>query len=308
MQQNKPLTLGAVSLLIISVISWGFAFPIIKISLEYVPPLVIGYFRYFFASLPFLAFIFFKFKIVDIKNELMSNWKVLVALGITMVTIPNMAQNIGLLYTTSSIAALIGTVAPVFTVIIAVIVLKESHNWHKVLGFIIAVTASILMVIYTGIEVSDATLFGNFLIFITSVSYGISGIFSKIALMRTSPYYVTGFGMLFGSIILIPISVLFNEPLDWFVGLSITGWILLILLTLLPCMIATFFWYIVLRTYEVSKQVMFTYLIPLFAAVFAYFLLGETLSMITIFLGIIIVLGISLAEGIIGKKNNNKSV
>ena len=305
MQENKPLTLGAVSLLIISVLFWGLAFPIIKITLDYVPPLVIGYFRYFFASLPFVAFIFFKYEKSDIKNELHKNWKLFAALGITMVTIPNMAQNIGLLYTTSSIAALIGTVAPIFTVIIAIIVLKESSTWQKVLGFIIAITASVLMVVYTGIEVSDATLFGNVLIFITSVSYGISGIFSKIALMKTSPYYVTGFGMLFGSIILIPISVLFNEPLDWFVGLSMTGWLLLILLTLLPCMIATFFWYLVLRTYEVSKQVMFTYLIPIFATVFAYLLLGETLSLITILLGILIIIGITLAEGILKIKNNN---
>jgi len=116
MQENKPLTLGAVSLLIISVLFWGLAFPIIKITLDYVPPLVIGYFRYFFASLPFVAFIFFKYEKSDIKNELHKNWKLFAALGITMVTIPNMAQNIGLLYTTSSIAALIGTVAPIFTV------------------------------------------------------------------------------------------------------------------------------------------------------------------------------------------------
>ena len=302
MTKDKPLTSGAVLLLLISVLFWGLAFPIIKMTLDYAPPLVIGYFRYFFASLPFIFFLLLKYSKQDIKTELVKNWKVFVALGITMVTIPNIAQNIGLLYTTSSIAALIGTVAPVFTIIIAILLLKESRNWEKIIGFIIALSASVIMVVYTGLEVSEATLFGNILIFITSVSYGISGIFSKTALMRSSPIYVTGFGMLFGSLILMPISVLFNEPLDWPLKLPIEGWALLILLTLLPCLIATFLWYIVLESYEVSKQVLFTYMIPVFAAVFSFLLLGETLNTITILLGIIIILGITLAEGIFNRK------
>jgi drug/metabolite transporter (DMT)-like permease len=61
-------------------------------------------------------------------------------------------------------------------------------------------------------------------------------------------------------------------------------------------MLATFLWYVVLRGHEVSKQVLFTYLIPIFASIFAYFMLGEILTIITIILGILIFIGITLAE------------
>lgn len=307
MSNNKPLTPSSIILLLITVILWGWAFPLIKGALDFVPPLVIGYFRYFFASLPFIFYIFFNSNFDEIKRELRINWPILLTLGITMVTIPNIAQNIGLLYTTSSIAALITSVAPVFTVMLGVYILGESKTWQKFIGLTIAISASIIMVLYTGFEVENASLFGNVLILITSISYGISGFFSKTALSRCKPTFVTGFSMLFGSIILMPLSILFNEPIDWIINLPLDGWIYLISLTLFPCMVATFLWYVVLQGHEVSKQVLFTYLIPVFAALFAYLMLKETLQPVTIFLGILIILGIGIAESeLIIKNQRNK--
>lgn len=304
MGNNNNLTATSIFLLIFTVMFWGLAFPLIKLTLKFVPPLVIGYFRYFFASLPFVFYALIKYDRKQVFNDLKNNWPVLLALGVTVVTIPNITQNIGLLYTTSSIAALITQAAPVFTVIIAILILHESSYWQKIVGLIIALSSSILMVVYTGLEVSNATFFGNVLIFITAISYGISGIFSKLALKTLSPIYVTGFGMFIGSIILMPLSPIFNEPLDWALHLPIEGWIYLLILTLFPCMIATFLWYVVLQGHEVSKQVLFTYLIPLFAAVFAYFMLGEVLSPVTILLGGLILIGITLAELNLSKKNS----
>ena len=296
MSNNRPLSSTSVVLLLISVIFWGWAFPLIKMTLEFVPPLVIGYFRYFFASLPFVIYYFIQHGRNKVFTEIKNSWPIILLLCITMVTIPNVTQNIGLLYTTSSIAALITTVAPVFTIILAIIILNESITWQKIFGFFVVLTASILMVIYTGLEISNASLFGNILIFITSISYGICGIFGKIALKSYSPIFVTGFSMFFGSIILIPLSPCFNEPLNWPLNVPIKGWIYLLGLTMLPCMVATFIWYIVLQGYEVSKQVLFTYLIPIFAAFFSYLMLDEILHPITILLGGFIIMGIFLAQ------------
>jgi drug/metabolite transporter (DMT)-like permease len=303
---NNKLTPKTIIFLVIAVMLWGLAFPLIKLTLDIVPPLVIGYFRYFFASLPFLLYLFSKIGIKQTFRDLRANWKVSLALGLTMVTLPNLAQNIGLLFTSSSLAALISTVAPVFTVIIAILFLKESRYLLKIIGLIIALSASLLMVFQTGLEMSGATMFGNILILITAISYGICGVFGKIALRTLSPIKVVSYSMLLGSIILVPISIILKEPLGWFLDLPIEGWWYLIILTLLPCMLATFLWYVVLRAYEVSKQVLFTYLIPIFATVFAYFMLGEVLTLITIFFGILIFVGITLAEfgGSVTKKKN----
>ncbi|WP_455391697.1 DMT family transporter [[Eubacterium] cellulosolvens] len=302
MTNNRHLTPTTFTFILISVILWGWAFPIIKVTLDFVPPLAIGYFRYLFASLPFIGYLFYKHGVSETLAVLKNGWWIIFALAITMVTIPNIAQNIGLLYTTSSVAALISTAAPVFTVIIAIIILKESKNLLKILGLVIALFASIMIVFQTGFEISDATMFGNTLIFITAVSYGVCGPIGKMALKKFSPVYVVGFSMFIGSVLLIPISIVIKEPLNWPINLPIMGWVYLGVLTLLPCMLATFLWYVVLRAHEVSKQVLFTYLIPVFAAVLAYYMLGEILTIITIILGVLIFVGVALAE--IDLKNN----
>ncbi len=296
MTTNKSLDTMSIFLLIIAVLFWGWAFPLIKITLEFVPPLVIGYFRYLIASLPFLGYLFYKYGLNETMKQVKGSMGILCALGITMVTLPNITQNIGLLYTTSSIAALISTVAPIFTIFIAITFLKESKSFQKIIGMLIALIASLLIVFYTDLEVSNSTLFGNTLIFITAVSYGISGIFSKTVLEKCSPVHVAGFAMFIGAVLLIPLSPIFGEPLDWAIHLPIDGWIYLLTLTLLPCMVATFLWYVVLQGHEVSKQVLFTYLIPVFAAVFAYLMLGEVLTPYTILLGALIIFGITIAE------------
>jgi drug/metabolite transporter (DMT)-like permease len=296
MPDNQKITPGNATVLFITVLLWGWAFPLVKITLDFVPPLVVGYFRYFFASLPFIGYLLIKNGYRKTVEPLRSSWPILIALGVTVVTLPNIFQNIGLLYTTSSIAALITTAAPVFTVIIALTFLKESKSILKIVGLIIAIIASIVLVVHTGLELSESSLYGNLLVFFASISYGMSGIVGKLALRNNSAIHVTGFSMLFGALILMPISILFNEPVDWAVNLPLKAWWYLLLLTLFSCMLATYLWYVVLKGHEISRQIMFTYLIPVFAAVFAYFMLGETLTMFTIVLGGLILLGITLAE------------
>jgi drug/metabolite transporter (DMT)-like permease len=304
MTNDRGLTPVTLIFILISVILWGWAFPIIKVTLDFVPPIVIGYFRYFIASLPFVGYLFYKYGVAETLDNFKKGWGIILALGITMVTIPNITQNIGLLYTTSSVAALISTAAPVFTVIIAIVFLKESKTTLKIVGLMIALCASIIMVYQTGLEISDSTMFGNILIFFTAVSYGICAVIGKVALKTHSAIHVVGFSMLLGSVLLIPISIGINEPLDWPLNIQMEGWVYLGVLTLLPCMLATFLWYVVLRAHEVSKQVLFTYLIPVFAGIFAYFMLEEILTIATILLGALIFIGVTLAELDLKKKNS----
>ncbi|MFW9880694.1 MAG: DMT family transporter, partial [Candidatus Thorarchaeota archaeon] len=143
MTNNQKITPGNAIVLFITVILWGWAFPLVKITLDFVPPLVVGYFRYLFASLPFIGYLVLKHGYRKTIEPLRDSWPILIALGVTVVTLPNIFQNIGLLYTTSSIAALITTTAPVFTVIIALTFLKESKNMLKIVGLVVAIIASI---------------------------------------------------------------------------------------------------------------------------------------------------------------------
>ncbi|UCH89555.1 MAG: DMT family transporter [Thermoplasmata archaeon] len=284
--------------LLLASIMWALSFPFIKLGLEYYPPIMMGALRYFFGALPLiLFFILRKDSLEDTKKLFKSHWKFIFAIGIFMVTIPNIAQNIGMQYTTASLSTLIQTVGPVFTVILAIILLKESAAAYKILGTILALTCTIILIFHQGVDFggNNLVLIGNILQFITAISYGINAIFSKVAVEKVQPFLLVGWSMFVGAVILVPISLL-TESQNWTQSLNIQALWVMGFLVIFPATIATSLWYWVLQRYEISKQVLFIYLLPFIAIIFSYILLGEVVSFIAIILGILTILGVAIAQ------------
>jgi drug/metabolite transporter (DMT)-like permease len=290
------LTTADIFALMLTTIMWALSFPFIKIGLEYYPPIMLGALRYCFGALPIILLLmihkdfFSETKILFVKH-----WKLILAVGIFMVTIPNIAQNIGMQYTSASLSTLIQSVGPVFTVALAIIILKETATPYKILGTILALSCAILLIFQQGIDFQNITMYGNVLQLITAVSYGINGLFGKMAVDKITPIVLVGWSMFVGSIILFPISIV-TESQTWVHSISTQGLYVLGFLTLFPALIATLLWYIVLKKQEVSRQILFIYLLPFFAIIFSYFLLGEVISYIAMFLGILTIIGVGVAQ------------
>ena len=295
--ENK-LTVVDIYALLLATLMWAISFPFIKLGLDYFPPVMMGGLRYFIGSLPIIVFLMLhKDFMSETKVLFKEQWKFIIAIGIFMVTVPNICQNIGMQYTTASLSTLIQTVGPVFTIVLAMIILKEGAAINKILGTIIAFVCTILLVFNQGVDFSgnNMVLYGNILQLVTAISYGINALFSKIAVSRISPLVIVGWSMFFGSIVLFPISFAF-ESQSWINSLNIQALWVLAFLAIFPAFIATFLWYWVLQKHELSKQVLFIYLLPFFAIVFSYILLGETMTPLALFLGVLIIVGVAIAQ------------
>ena len=77
---------------------------------------------------------------------------------------------------------------------------------------------------------------------------------------------------------------------------TLETWIAIFLLALFPSFIAILFWYEAMVKEEVSRLVVFVYLIPVFAVIFSYILLGEIISILTMLFAALIIGGIALAQ------------
>jgi len=55
---------------------------------------------------------------------------------------------------------------------------------------------------------------------------------------------------------------------------------------------------------EISRLVIFIYLMPVFAVIFSYILIGEIISIQTILFAILIIFGVALAQKNSGKKDS----
>lgn len=283
-------------LLIVASIIWGLTFPAIKVVLEYIPPIILGGLRYLIGAIPILVILAYQKELKNSFNFFRHNWKYIVAVGVFMVTIPNLTQNIGMLYTTASLASIIQSVGPIVVIILAVLFLREKLTTFRIIGTTLAIIASILLIWEGGISIEDASIVGNVLIFISAVSYGINGAISKAALKTHTPLILVGYSMLVGALILLPLSFIFNEGTSWVYEQNELSITLLLTLAFFPCSVATLIWFIALESLPASKQVVYVYLIPIVAVIFSIAFLNETLTILTIILGALTVIGVAIAQ------------
>ena len=282
-------SLSAVS----AVALWGLAFPLIQIGLEDFSPIMLGFLRFVLASALMLVFIVVMYSFEQVAATVRKEWKPLLILGLLYVTIPNIAQNIGLQSGTSSIASVIQSSGPVMTLIFAVLLLKERMTSMKAMGTVVAMAGTILLVASGGISLQDEDFTSNVFILMSATSYGLAWVSAKRMLERNPPVLIIGLSLMFGTALL-AVAVPFESPMVFEVNTDSV--VNLLVLGLLCGSISSLLYLSSLEKHEVSRMAFFIYLMPVFASVFAWILRGEGVETWTAVCGLIIVAGILIAN------------
>ena len=276
-----------------AVVLWGLAFPLIQIGLEDFSPILLGFLRFVLASAFLMAFVLITNPIHEIVSTIRNEWRALLALGILYVTIPNIAQNLGLEHGTSSIASVIQSSGPVMTLVFAVLLLNEAMTRMKAVGTLIAMAGTVLLVVSGGLSLHDEDFASNLLILVSATSYGLAWVSAKRMLERSKPMQVISISLVIGTLLLglvVPFeagskSIITSSSL---LNLSVLG---------LLCAGASSVLYLrALEHQEVSRMAFLVYLMPVFASAFAWVLRGEEVAVWTAFCGLIIVVGIAVAN------------
>ena len=278
---------------LVAVMLWGLAFPLIQEGLESFGPVTLGFLRFVLASVVLMGFIFLRYPIRDIRSTAAREWKPLLALGLLYVTIPNIAQNVALQSETSSIASVIQSSGPVMTLAFAVVLLSERLTMMKGLGTIIAMSGTILLVTSSGISLESEDFVANLLILLSAATYGLAWVTAKRMLERNQPMLIIGLSVAIGTIFL-GVASPFEEH-----GMSCVSTEAIVNLAVLGIFCAGLSSVLYLRSLEkqeVSRMAFLIYLMPVFASLFAWMLRGEEVETWTAICGVIIVLGIIVAN------------
>jgi len=252
-----------VALAITASIMWGASFPVIKIGLENVPPVLFGTLRYVIAVPLFLllSLVLYGKKLFSIRDDI----SLFIALGLVGVTMPTVLQNYGMMHTTAYMSSILQSTGPVFTVLLAAYFLKEKLTWYKTAGIIIASAGT-----YLALDIHFSSLgssVGNALVLLSAVSYAVGGIIAKTCLNRGyKPVQILMLSSLFGTAVLIVITP-FSGNIS--LGFSAETWGLILF---------------------------FVYLIPVFATIFSYFMIGERITWLAVLAAAIIITGITIAQ------------
>lgn len=220
-------------------------------------------------------------------------YKTYLLLGFVGVFVNNFLQNLGLTLTSASSAALLGTLDPIFTAVLSILLLGEKFTRSKVAGLVCAF-GGVVLVITNGQWVQDwGESVGNLLVVGAALGYSIYTLQSKAILRNEKPPIVVAWATTIGAVQLILAAALLE---GWPALAPLTGTHLAVLayLSIIPTSVAVVAYFYLLERVQASQASITLFLIPVFAIAWAVLLLGERLTLTMLLGGALIILGVWL--------------
>ena len=201
----------------------------------------------------------------------------------------------GLSITTPINASLMMLTTPVLVFILSYIFLNERLTINKILGLLLSGLGASLLVGGKDFSFNSTTALGDLFILLNAISYGTYLILAKPLMNKYDPLTITKWTFFFGSFIVVPFG--FHE----FLALESQNLPPKFYYCLAYIIIGTTFLAYLLNAWGlkfVNASVVgaYIYLQPVFAPIFAYIILGNSIDINTIFFGLIIFAGVYLVS------------
>ncbi len=287
----KSLTLKYL-LIISAVIFWGTSFIATKVALKELSPETIISLRLIIASVfLFITAILLK---KDFSIILKSHGFIFILALIAVFHL--MIQVTGLKYTTASNTGWIIGTAPIFMAILAAIFFREKIGLLKISGIIIAMFGLLLLIGKGNITNVDLVKNkGDLLVLASAFTWGVYSMVNKKISLSYSPLMTILYLFIMMAVIIIPFNL--NAAIVNSVDhLSVNGWISILFLGLFCSGIAYVIWAYSLRELESAKVGAFLYFEPLVTVLAAWVLLSESITVLMILSGVIIIFGVILVN------------
>ena len=286
MRETKTLDYFLLTLL---AFIWASAFFNIKIATYSYGPLTIAFLRIFLGMIPVVLLCFFK----KIKIEAFSkDWYWFASIGIINLVIPFFLIAYGVQKVQSNLAAILMASTPLTAAALAHFFTKnEKINIIKSIGILIGF-AGIVFLFSDSILINKSNFFSAFLILFGSCFYVIGGLLT-LKISNKKNENVTASILIWGALVLLPISLFFEQP--WNLNPTLNSTLALIYLGIFSTGIAWLLRFYILKHNGLVFQAQVAYLIPIFGVILGFLILNEAItskaiiSMIAVIIGIYIV-------------------
>jgi drug/metabolite transporter (DMT)-like permease len=263
----------------------------IKIALQEVGPVTLVAFRVLFG-------LFFSIAVILIKKTKLSSdfktWRILFLLGITNIALPFFLISWGEVFIDSSVAAILDSTVPLFTIFIAHYLLNDDKiTVPKVLGLIIGF-AGVVVLLSKEIGSSTSTFLGQAAIILASVSYAGSAVYIRRTTQEIPAILRSTGPLLSASFIMWPAAFLTEQPVK-IPEESIT-WIALLFLGILGTGLAFVLAFYLIHEIGPTRMSMVTYIFPLGGVILGVVFLNEEITWQLISGGILIIASLMVAN------------
>jgi len=287
-------------LLLVSVI-WGAASPVVKYTLTWLDPLL--FLAYRFAISTAIALPMLTISHAKLPRKTSDLW-LLILTGVLSAPLTLYLFFLALDNTTALSGSLITATGPLLLVIGGMLLFREKITKNEKIGIGIALSGTLITIIgplsSVGYGNSLGKITGNSLMMLAVCADTLAALMSKKAVQRgISPSLLSHSQFIIGLAILLPIVLIQRSAPDIAVhlySLPLPAHGGVFFMALISGSIAYTFRNRAIKSIEVSESALFTYLQPLWAAILAVLWLKEAITPAYIIGGIIIAIGVIIAE------------
>lgn len=274
----------------LAIVFWGVSFVATKAALTEVAPVTLIFLRFAIGAAVLLAIV----RQLPPRNA----WPALALMGFIGVFVHQMLQAYALTMTSATNSGWLIGVTPIWSAVLAAIVLRERFGFWKVVGLAGGFAGALLVVTkgdFSSRVLGRPSTTGDLLILISTVNWAVYSVLGHRTIRTLGPRRATSGAMLFGAAMLAPF---FVAQKGWrqIPNLSTTGWSALLFLAVCCSALGYLFWYGALERIEVSRVAALLYAEPLVTFVAAALLLGERVSGVVIAGGILVLVSVLVAQ------------
>ncbi len=225
-------------------------------------------------------------------------WLALALMGFIGVFLHHMLQAYALTMTTATHAGWLIGLIPIWSAVLAAVLLKERFGGMKLAGLVGGFIGALLVI--TRGQISGGTLQlpgtrGDFLILLSTINWAVYSVVGRDTLKRLGSTRATAGSMLLGWLMLMPL-FLFKSGWRELPHLSMTGWGAILFLGIGCSGLGYLFWYSALERIEVSRVAAFLYIQPLVTLTAAVILLNERVTVTTVIGGLVVLLSVFIIQ------------
>lgn len=254
---------------------WGSSFLWIKIALQEIGPATLVALRMSLGALGFLLFLPF---IGERLPRQWREWLPLAVLGLINTGLPIFLISWGELYVDSGTAAVLNSLVPLFSLIIAGLWLRtEPVTALRVSGLILGFGgAAVLASRELALDADPMGVIGALAVVAAAASYAFGASYARHRITRTHRYVVAGGSLIFAALYLWVLAIVSEWPLE--VPTQPDGIIAVLWLGLLGSFVAYLCFFFLIHHLGATLATMVTYLFPVVGVGLGTIFLGELLD------------------------------
>jgi len=259
------------------------------------PPVTISFIRLAISVLIVSPFLIRLFK--EEMPAFRKHFKLLLFLSITGVIGFNLLLYWALNYTTAINSALLNSTSPLFIFLLSFLLIGDKLELKDFASLAISFTGVLFVITEGSVERLVSLQFntGDLIMVLAVISWALYSIFIKKISGKLSSFAIFGFTLTIGFILMIPAAAieLSYVPVK---GIDTGEWLALFYIGVFPSVCSFLLWNRAVALIGPAKSSIFLNLIPVFGAMFAFFWLGEVITVPQMVGGLLVFSGLFISS------------